>query len=80
MRLGHKGQACGAQWCESGALSARECRPSGAGAADSAKVDARMYASRWRVVSAQGYIAYIAAWIASANDAQLRVEATCSPS
>jgi hypothetical protein len=46
MRLGHNSQACSAQWGESGALSVREGRPSGAGVADSVKGDARVYASR----------------------------------
>jgi hypothetical protein len=41
MRLGHNSQACSVQWGESGAFSARACRPSGAGVADSVKGDAR---------------------------------------
>jgi hypothetical protein len=46
MRLGHNSQAYSAQWGESGALSAQEYRPSGAGVAGSVKGEARMYASR----------------------------------
>lgn len=76
MRLVHNSQACIVPWAESGAFSARDCRPSGAGVAYSAKGDARVDASRSRVVSAQRYIAYIAAWTASANDARLQVQAT----
>jgi hypothetical protein len=77
MRFVHNSRAYSAQWGENGALSARECRPSGAGAADSVKGDACMYASHRLLVSAQEYTAHIAAWIATASDAQLRAQATC---